>query len=319
MSMILKRFEEIRLQVRDQPLVLDPQLLHDLQQRQVPTQNTHAAVADPTVTIRRLDQIHPQISGNKFFKLKYNLIEAQRLGYRQILTFGGAYSNHIAATAYAAQLFGFESIGIIRGEELASQALNPTLSTATQHGMQLRFVSRAEYRQKHLPDYMQQLQQQYPDAYILPEGGSNQLAVLGCQEILCPQDHDDFDVICAAVGTGGTLAGIITASNTQQQVLGFSALKGDFLSQAVQQHLHCLDPRDNWQITDDYSGAGYAKTTPELLKFIDQFEQRYAIPLEPIYTGKMLYGIMDLISKHNFKAGTRILVIHSGGLQGKFE
>lgn len=298
MNTMLERFEAIRQQITDQTLLLDTNL---------------------SVTIRRLDQIHPQISGNKFFKLKYNLIEAQRLGYRQILTFGGAYSNHIAATAYAAQRFGFESIGIIRGEELATQALNPTLSTAVQHGMQLHFVSRGVYRQKHLPDYLAQLQQHYPHAYILPEGGSNYLAVLGCQEILSHQDQQDFDVICAAVGTGGTLAGIITASAAQQQLLGFSALQGDFLTQAVQQHLPNLHPQNNWQITDDYCCGGYAKTTPELLKFIDQFQQRHAIPLEPIYTGKMLYGIMDLISKQYFKAGTRILVIHSGGLQGKFE
>ncbi|TCM65850.1 1-aminocyclopropane-1-carboxylate deaminase/D-cysteine desulfhydrase-like pyridoxal-dependent ACC family enzyme [Acinetobacter calcoaceticus] len=265
------------------------------------------------LTIKRLDQIHPQISGNKFFKLKYNLIEAKSLGYRQILTFGGAYSNHIAATAYAAALFGFESIGIIRGEELAQHPLNPTLATAQSLGMQLQFVSRQSYREKHQAAYLAALELRYPHAYIVPEGGSNALAVQGCQEILSLQDRQDYDQICAAVGTGGTLAGIIEASSDQQQVLGFSALKGDFLHAQVQQYTD----KCNWRIIDDYCCGGYAKTSTALLQFIEDFELAFTIPIEPIYTGKMLYGIFDLISKGHFKAGTRILAIHSGGLQGK--
>lgn len=265
------------------------------------------------ISIKRLDLVHPHISGNKFFKLKYNLLAAQQQGYKKLLTFGGAYSNHIAATAYAAQLFGFESLGIIRGEELVSKPLNPTLNTAQQFGMQLQFVTREAYRQKQSPAYLAQLQQDYPDYYVIPEGGTNPLAIQGCTEILSDADRQNFDLICCAVGTGGTITGLIEASHSQQYVLGFSALKGDFLSTEVGQ----LTPNQNWQITDQYCCGGYAKTTPELLQFIQDFEQRYQIPLEQIYTGKMLLGLTDLIQQGSFPADHRILVIHSGGLQGR--
>ena len=265
------------------------------------------------ISIKRLDLVHPQISGNKFFKLKYNLLAAQQQGCKKLLTFGGAYSNHIAATAYAAQLFGFESLGIIRGEELASKPLNATLNTAQQFGMQLQFVTREAYRQKQSPAYLAQLQQHYPDYYVIPEGGTNPLAIQGCTEILCDADRQNFDLICCAVGTGGTIAGLIEASHSQQHLLGFSALKGDFLSRELEQ----LTEKRNWQITDQYCCGGYAKTTPELLQFIRTFEQQYNIPLEQIYTGKMLLGLTDLIQQGTFPIDHRILVIHSGGLQGR--
>ena len=265
------------------------------------------------ISIKRLDLVHPQISGNKFFKLKYNLLAAQQQGYKKLLTFGGAYSNHIAATAYAAQLFGFESLGIIRGEELASKPLNLTLNTAQQFGMQLQFVMRETYRQKQSPAYLAQLQQDYPEYYVIPEGGTNPLAIQGCTEILSDADRQNYALICCAVGTGGTIAGLIEASHSQQQVLGFFALKGDFLCREIQQ----LTEKRNWQITDQYCCGGYAKTTPELLQFIRTFEQQYNIPLEQIYTGKMLLGLIDLIQQGTFPKDHRILVIHSGGLQGR--
>ena len=265
------------------------------------------------VTIKRLDQIHPQISGNKFFKLKYNLLEAQKQAAKRIITFGGAYSNHIAATAYASHLFGFESIGIIRGEELADKPLNNTLSTAQKFGMQLQFVSREKYRQKESEGFLQQLKQDHADCYIVPEGGSNDLAILGCQEILSDDDLKHYDVICCAVGTGGTILGLIEASLNHQTILGFSALKGDFL----QKEIPLKTKKSNWGITDDYCFGGYAKTTPELFEFIESFEQQYQIPLEQIYTGKMLFGLFDLIEKNYFAKNIRILVIHSGGLQGR--
>lgn len=265
------------------------------------------------ISIKRLDLVHPHISGNKFFKLKYNLLAAQQQGYKKLLTFGGAYSNHIAATAYAAQLFGFESLGIIRGEELASKPLNPTLHAAQQSGMQLQFVTREAYRHKQSSAYLAQLQQDYPDYYVIPEGGTNPLAIQGCTEILSDEDRQNYDLICCAVGTGGTITGLIEASHSQQQVLGFSALKGDFLTAEVQQ----LTKKRNWQITDQYCCGGYAKITPELLQFIQDFEQQYDIPLEQIYTGKMLLGLADLIQQGAFPRDHRILVIHSGGLQGR--
>ena len=267
------------------------------------------------LTIKRLDLIHPQISGNKFFKLKYNLLAAQQQGFSQVLTFGGAFSNHIAATAFAAQHFGFQSIGMIRGEELASQQFNPTLQTAQDLGMQLHFLSRFEYRLRHQAEYLQQLQQQYPQAFIIPEGGSNALAIQGTQEILSPDDLENYDVICCAVGTGGTLAGIIESSSEQQHVLGFSALKGDFLKHDIQQ----WTDKSNWSLTDAYCCGGYAKITPKLLQFMQQFEQQHHIPLEQVYTAKMMMGILDLIQYHHFPAHTRILAIHTGGLQGKLK
>ncbi len=265
------------------------------------------------LTIRRLDQIHPQISGNKFFKLKYNFLAAQQQGKTSLITFGGAFSNHIAATAYAANRFGFQSIGIIRGEELATQPLNHTLATAQKLGMQLHFVSRKDYRLKDSAAYLNALEMQYPNSYIIPEGGTNAFAIQGCTEILSADDLNTYDVICCAVGTGGTITGLIEASTAQQQILGFSALKGDFLSTDVAQ----MTEKRNWKILDDYCCGGYAKTTPKLLQFIENFQKKYQIPLEPIYTGKMLLGIFDLISQHYFAKNSRILVIHSGGLQGR--
>ncbi|MFN3289567.1 MAG: 1-aminocyclopropane-1-carboxylate deaminase/D-cysteine desulfhydrase [Acinetobacter sp.] len=265
------------------------------------------------ISIKRLDLVHPQISGNKFFKLKYNLLAAQQQGYKKLLTFGGAYSNHIAATAYAAQLFGFESLGIIRGEELANKPLNATLNTAQQFAMQLQFVTREAYRQKQSAEYLAQLQLDYPDYYVIPEGGTNALAIQGCTEILSDADRQNYDLICCAVGTGGTITGLIEASAVHQQIIGFSALKGDFLTAEIQQ----LTQKRNWHITDQYCCGGYAKTTPELLQFIRRFEQQYDIPLEQIYTGKMLFGLSDLIQHGTFPLDHRILVIHSGGLQGR--
>ena len=274
----------------------------------------HILVKDINLTIRRLDLVHPQISGNKFFKLKYNFLEAKRQGYQHILSFGGAYSNHIAATAFAAQQFGFQSVGIIRGEELADRPFNPTLATAQQFGMQLNFISRDKYRRKHQPEYLAELGHQFPEHYIIPEGGTNPLAIQGCKEILNAEDLQNYEVICCAVGTGGTLSGIIEASSAHQKVLGFSALKGDFLQRDVQQ----WTTKQNWQITDAYCCGGYAKTTPELLQFMQSFEAEHSIPLEQVYTAKMMIGLFDLIEQNYFPKNTRILVIHTGGLQGRY-
>ncbi|WP_411687740.1 1-aminocyclopropane-1-carboxylate deaminase/D-cysteine desulfhydrase [Acinetobacter indicus] len=278
--------------------------------QQVPYQ--HIEYRHQRISIKRLDLIHPQISGNKFFKLKYNLLAARQQGFEKVLTFGGAYSNHIAATAFAAHKFGFQSLGMIRGEELAQRPFNPTLATAQQFGMQLEFISRNAYRQKDQPNFLQRLQQQYPDFYLIPEGGTNALAVQGCREILTAEDAQ-FDLICCAVGTGGTFAGLIEASQQHQQLLGFSALKGDFLTHEVAQ----LTTKRNWRILDNYCCGGYAKTTPELIQFIQTFEQRYNIPLEQVYTGKMLRGIFDLIDQDKIGPDQKILLIHTGGLQGR--
>ena len=263
--------------------------------------------------IKRLDLVHPQISGNKFFKLKYNLLEAQRLGYENLLTFGGAYSNHIAATAYAAHRFGFKSVGIIRGEELKDRPLNHTLMTAKQLGMTLDFISRENYRLKDDPLYLDNLKIQYPNHYVIPEGGSNTLAIQGCKEILSKSDRDSFDLICCAVGTGSTIAGIIESSGDAQSILGFSALKGDFLKQEIAQ----WTDRKNWSITDEFCFGGYAKKNETLLEFIQTFENDYSIPLEHIYTAKMLFGIFSMIRDGRITTAQNVLIIHTGGLQGK--
>lgn len=266
-----------------------------------------------SVFIKREDLLHPQISGNKFRKLKYNLHAARQLGYQSLLTFGGAYSNHIAAVAAAGHEFGFNTIGIIRGEELLGKINdNPTLRLAQQQGMRLVFISRADYRRKTEPNFIQALQNQFGEFYLIPEGGTNALAVQGCTEILTAQDKQQFDYICCAVGTGGTIAGLIESSTDQQMVLGFPALKGDFLQAEIQQWTQ----KTNWELVPGYHWGGYAKTTPALLQFVQDFYGQNGIEIEPVYTGKMLFGIFDLIQQGYFPAHSQILVIHTGGLQG---
>ncbi|MFH6772305.1 1-aminocyclopropane-1-carboxylate deaminase/D-cysteine desulfhydrase [Gaetbulibacter aestuarii] len=262
--------------------------------------------------MKREDQIHPFVSGNKFRKLKYNLFEANSFGFKTLLTFGGAFSNHIAATAAAGKIHGFNTIGIIRGEELASKiSSNPTLKFAQDQGMRLHFVSREAYRNKISKPFLADLKSRFGTFYTIPEGGTNGLAIKGCEEILTAQDKD-FDYICCAVGTGGTISGIINASEAQQQILGFPALKGDFLSTIISKFAN----KTNWDLNTDYHFGGYAKINEGLVEFINQFKAEQGITLDPVYTGKMLFGIMDLIEKGFFPTDSKILAIHTGGLQG---
>ncbi len=269
-----------------------------------------------TLHIKRDDLIHPVIQGNKWRKLKYNLKHAKHQQQNTLLTFGGAFSNHIHATAAAGYCFGFKTIGIIRGEVKAP--LNPTLQDATDWGMQLHYVSRSDYRHKHEPAFIDALHKQFGDFYLIPEGGSNAEAIQGCREIIDELD-EDYDVICAATGTGATLAGIILASNNKSRVIGFPVLKNArFLYTDIAQHLQQTTGNrfDNWHLQLDYHCGGYAKVTADLIEFISSFKQQFAITIEPVYTGKMLYGLFDLIQKDHFEAGSKILAIHSGGLQG---
>lgn len=283
---------------------------------QQPSENQRLPFTFPhgiTLSLKREDQLHQTISGNKFRKLKYNLIAARQQIFSTLLTFGGAYSNHIAAVAAAGLEHDFQTIGIIRGEELADKIQeNPTLRLAQTQGMQLHFISRTDYRRKADHDFIEQLKQQFGEFYLIPEGGTNQLAIQGCEEILTEQDKQDFDYICCAVGTGGTIAGIINSSSDQQKVLGFPSLKGDFLADEIKH----WTTRTNWDLCLDYHFGGYAKTTSELLQFIQNFQENTRIEIEPIYTGKMLFGIFDLIERGFFPANSRILAIHTGGLQG---
>ncbi len=269
-------------------------------------------IKDVTLTIKREDEIHPYISGNKYRKLKYNLLAAEEQGFETLLTFGGAYSNHIAATASAGSEFGFKTIGVIRGDELVDKVSdNPTLSFAQKCGMELKFISRKDYREKSSPEFIVNLKNRFGDFYLLPEGGTNDLAIKGCEEILTENDND-FDYICTPVGTGGTIAGVINSTNPNQKVIGFSALKGDFLKEEIAK----LTTKDNWSLLTDFHFGGYGKTSNELIAFINKFKEETNISLDPVYTGKMIFGLVDLIQKNKFKKGTKIIAIHTGGLQG---
>ena len=265
-----------------------------------------------TLEIKREDLLHPIISGNKFRKMKYNLIQAKAENQHTLLTFGGAYSNHIAAVAYAGKEYGFKTIGVIRGDELGDKiAENPTLQFAEECGMQFEFVTREAYRHKSEPDFIANLREKFASFYLVPEGGTNFYAIKGCEEILTEEDAF-FDYICTAVGTGGTISGIINSALPHQKVLGFPALKGDFLKDEIRK----FAANDNWELVNDYHFGGYGKVNEELIQFINQFYKQTAVPLDPVYTGKMVFGVMDLIQKNYFPNNAQILLIHTGGLQG---
>lgn len=266
--------------------------------------------------VKREDLLHPHIPGNKWRKLKYNLQEAERQGHHTLLTFGGAYSNHIAATAAAGREFSFKTIGIIRGEE--HLPLNPTLRFAAACGMQLHYMPRDTYRHKNEPKTLQELQQKHGQTYLLPEGGTNLLAVKGCTEIVSELDLN-YSHICCALGTGGTLAGIVAGLAGERQVLGFPALKGgNFLGQEVAELVQRYSGHSysNWHLVTNYHFGGYAKVKPELLNFMRAFRQRHGIEVEPVYTGKIFFGLFDLIRQGYFARGSRVVAVHTGGLQG---
>ena len=260
--------------------------------------------------ILRLDLNHPTISGNKLFKLKYNLLEAKKEKKNTLLTFGGAFSNHVVAAAAAGKESGFKTIGIIRGEKQIK--LNPSLQFATNCGMELHYVSREEYKNK--IELNNTIKNNFPKAYTIPEGGSNNLGVKGCEEIT-KELNIPFDYICTPCGTGATIAGITLSLSNEQKAIGFQILKGEnYIKNEVQKWLN--KKANNWEIIEDYHFNGYAKVNTELKNFIHQFEQTHKIPLDYIYTGKMMFGIYDLMKKDFFKRGDTIIAVHTGGLQG---
>jgi 1-aminocyclopropane-1-carboxylate deaminase len=260
--------------------------------------------------IKRDDLIHPEISGNKWRKLKYNVIKAKELDFETIITFGGAFSNHIAATAAAGKEFNIKTTGIIRGEE--TLPLNSTLLFATKCGMQLKYMDRSTYREKQSDSVLSNLKNEFGNFWLIPEGGYNKEGAKGCEEIVNEIDID-FDVICCACGTATTISGIINATKPQQKSIGFPALKGGaFLKENIQ----TLTKNTNYELITDYHFGGYAKYKPELIEFIKHFKSLHNISLDPVYTGKMMFGLFDLIQKDYFKKGTNIIVIHTGGLQG---
>ncbi|MBD2494276.1 1-aminocyclopropane-1-carboxylate deaminase/D-cysteine desulfhydrase [Nostoc sp. FACHB-280] len=290
-----------------------------------PTQQIHSDIIESAgveMSVLRLDLMHSWVNGNKWYKLKYNLLEAKERNFTTLLTFGGAYSNHIFATAAAGKLFGLQTIGVIRGEERLP--LNPTLSFALEQGMQLVYMSRTIYKQRNSPELQAELQERYGEVFIIPEGGCNLNGVLGCTEIL--KQAENFDIVCVACGTGTTFVGILLSLTPQQKAIAFPVLKnGGFLQQEIemllQNYLAADLPISNkslcaWELICHYHFGGYAKVNDELLKFSQHFQQIYGIPLDYVYTAKMFYGVMDLLQQGFFSKGDRILLIHTGGLQG---
>ena len=259
--------------------------------------------------------IHPLISGNKWRKLKYTLIVAKENNISTLLTFGGTYSNHIHAFAAAGKLNSFRTIGIIRGEEDLD---NPTIADAKAWGMQIKYVSRLEYKKRHDPEYLQGLQLSYPDALIIPEGGTNITALKGVSEILNELIYIAPDFVCTPCGSGGTTAGLICGATADTKIVSVPVLKGaaylkDLINTLVQQ---CNITNDNWDFIDGYHFGGYAKITPELISFIEQFHNETKIELEPIYSGKMFYAVFELMKQGYFPENSTVVAIHTGGLQG---
>ncbi|ADD41591.1 1-aminocyclopropane-1-carboxylate deaminase/D-cysteine desulfhydrase [Stackebrandtia nassauensis] len=264
------------------------------------------------VLVKRDDLIHPDVPGNKWRKLKYNLEVARERGFATLLTFGGAYSNHVRAVAAAGRALGFATVGVIRGEERLP--LNPSLEFAVRQGMRLTYMDRTTYRRKTDADVVAGLRERFGEFYLIPEGGSNALAVKGCAEL--PGEIDvDYDLVCCASGTGGTLAGIAAGLPDGKRALGFQVLKGgDFLSEEVRrlQREAYGNVGDNWSINADFHFGGYAKRTPELLAFIDDFRARHGIELDRIYTAKMMCGTFRLVETKQIPAGTTAIAIIAG-------
>ena len=257
--------------------------------------------------VLRLDKIHPVISGNKWFKLRYYLQEAKELGKKQIITFGGAWSNHIVAAAAICKMNNIAATGIIRGEEPASWS--STLLQAKEYGMQLHFVSREDYALKRIP-----LSLQNDANYLIPEGGFGERGAAGASTILDKIDKN-FTHYCCAIGTGTMMAGLINAVLPGQQVIGASVMKNNY---ALNENVRSLviNKPEEWQIIHDYHFGGYAKHTPELIRFMNEFCRQTGIPSDFVYTGKLFYAISDLFRADFFPSGSRLLLVHSGGLQG---
>lgn len=265
-----------------------------------------------TLYVKRDDLIHPQIMGNKWRKLKFNLVEAKSQNKESLLTLGGAFSNHIYATAAAGELLGLKTIGIIRGDELSASS-NTTLKFAASKGMELKFMSREMYRG--LREDPTELYKRYPDSYFLPEGGTNQHAIQGCTEMVA-EIEVDFDLIALPIGTGGTFCGVLAGVTPSQHVLGISSLKGDFIKQEIKGLMNKFQiDNPNFQINCNYHFGGYAKTARPLIDFIDWFKETFGIELDPIYTGKTFFAVWDMIKSQKFEENLRIVLLHTGGLR----
>lgn len=270
--------------------------------------------------IKREDLNHALVSGNKWWKLKYNLAESAQLNCRTILTFGGAYSNHIFATSAAAKECGLNSIGVIRGERVAP--LNHTLSFAEAQGMKLHFISRELYRTKDDTSFEKSLKEKFGDFFLIPEGGTNKFALRGTAEFAREKlSKITFDVLMLPVGTGGTLAGIVAGLEGSREVLGVSVLKnGDFLKNDIQNFLKKYSEKEygNWTLLTSYDHGGYAKVTQELLDLVSAMKMQHNLPLDTVYTGKLMSAALKEAERGRFSRGTTVLALHTGGLQGQY-
>ena len=272
--------------------------------------------SDVKIFMKRIDLVHPVISGNKWYKMKYNIAEMMDDKIDTLLTFGGAFSNHIHATAMAGKVFGFKTIGLLRGEE--HLPLNETLQSAVDNGMEIHYVDRTTFRKRDTIEYLDELKNKFGDAFILPLGGTNNTALKGCAEIVENIDVD-YNYICSASGSGGTFAGIVAGLNGNKKGIVFPALKGGkFLEKVISDLVLNYTGKQfqNWSLNADYHFGGFAKLTKELVEFTKEFEKLNGFELDYIYTNKMMFGIAELIKSGYFKSGETIIAIHSGGLQG---
>ncbi|OPC02482.1 1-aminocyclopropane-1-carboxylate deaminase [Elizabethkingia ursingii] len=280
-----------------------------LPKTEIPIQKIKSGDVD--IFLKREDLIHPDISGNKYWKLFYNVNHylSQKIEKPFIITFGGAFSNHIATVAAFGRIFSIPTMGIIRGEELEAIFLeNVTLRKAHENGMDFRFVNRTDYRDK--DTITEKLRKEFPEALIVPEGGSNLQAVEGVKFMLT-EHTKDFDYLCTAVGTGGSIAGISKYAEENQKVIGFTVVRDISLEQKIRE----LSTKNNFNLIEaDY--GGYGKISDEIVRFINDFWKQYNIPLDPVYTGKMMMRLFQLVEEGFFPAGSRILAFHTGGLQG---
>ncbi len=273
-------------------------------------------LSEVNVFMKRIDLVHPVISGNKWYKTKYNIAAMMEEGKDTLLTFGGAFSNHIHATVAAGKAFGFKTIGLIRGEE--HLPLNETLQYAVDNGMELHYIDRTRFRERESESFLNEIKNKFGDVYILPLGGTNKIALKGCAEIV-EQIDIDYDYICSASGSGGTFAGIVAGLNGNKKGIAFPALKGGaFLEEIISNLVFEYSGKSfsNWSLNTDYHFGGFAKLTKELVEFSKEFEKLNSFELDYIYTNKMMFGIAELIKSGYFKSGETIVAIHSGGLQG---
>jgi 1-aminocyclopropane-1-carboxylate deaminase len=291
--------------------------------KQTPVQEIYHSTlerAGVRLLVKREDLNHPEISGNKWWKLKYNLEEAIKLKKEKILTFGGAYSNHIYATAAAAHESNIKSVGIIRGEK--TLPLNPTLVFAKEKGMEVHYVSREKYRLKDTPAFESELQKRYGDFLLIPEGGTNDLAVQGCAEFAKNElGSIPFDYLLLPVGTGGTMAGLICGFHGEKEIIGIAVLKnGEFLKEEIEKLVHKYSHQSygNWSLLTSYHHGGYAKMTKELLGFVSAMKEKHNLLLDTVYTGKLMWAVMREVEQGRFRRGTTVLALHTGGLQGKY-